>query len=90
MSRIFHLEREQVIPTDLDRAWEFISTPKNLDLITPENMSFSIVSDIPAEMFDGLLIEYQISIPFLGGQSWLSEIRDIQEQRSFVDVQHVG
>jgi ligand-binding SRPBCC domain-containing protein len=90
MSRIFHLEREQVIPTDLDRAWEFISTPKNLDLITPENMSFSIVSDIPAEMFNGLLLEYQISIPFLGGQTWLSEIRDIQERCSFVDVQHVG
>ncbi|MDE0959848.1 MAG: SRPBCC family protein [Planctomycetota bacterium] len=90
MSRISHLVREQVIPTDLDRAWEFISTPKNLDHSTPENLSFPIVSDIPAGIFDGLLIKYQISIPFLGGQTWLSEIQNIQERRSFFDVQHVG
>lgn len=90
MSKVYHLEREQLISTDLDTAWKFISTPNNLDALTPKEMSFSIVNDVPEVMHEGLLVEFRISIPFLGQQSWLSEIRDIKDRHSFVDVQHVG
>ena len=90
MNRVYHLEREQLIPTDLETAWNFISTPNNLEALTPEDMSFSIISEIPDVMYEGLLIEYRIRIPILGKQTWLSEIRDIKDRHSFVDVQNVG
>jgi ligand-binding SRPBCC domain-containing protein len=41
-------------------------------------------------MYNGLLIEYRVGIPLLGKQKWLSEIKHIREQHSFVDEQRIG
>lgn len=90
MSSIHSLHREQTIATKIDRAWEFISAPANLDAITPPDMSFEIVSDLPDKMHEGLLIEYRVGIPFLGKQRWLTELKHIREGRSFVDEQRIG
>lgn len=90
MAKIYTLYREQVIATNIERAWQFISTPANLDLITPPDMSFDIISDLPEEMYNGLLIEYRVGIPFLGKQTWLTELKHIQEGHSFVDEQRIG
>jgi ligand-binding SRPBCC domain-containing protein len=53
-------------------------------------MSFEIISPLPEAMFNGLLIEYRIGIPFLGKQTWLSELKHIRERHSFVDEQRFG
>ncbi len=90
MPTIHHLTRDQVIDTDLETAWEFIKSPANLDKITPSDMNFEIVSDLPKEMHEGLLIEYRIGIPILGKQPWLTEIKHIRNKHSFVDEQRAG
>jgi ligand-binding SRPBCC domain-containing protein len=90
MPRIYTLAREQTIPTTLVKAWAFISSPANLDAITPPEMSFEIVSKVPEVMYNGLLIEYRVGIPFLGQQTWLTELKHIRENRSFVDEQRIG
>lgn len=90
MPKIHQLYREQIIQTDLATAWDFISSPKNLDAITPDDLSFQIVSDVPEKMTNGLLIEYKVGIPFLGQQTWLTELKHIREQHSFVDEQRIG
>ena len=90
MNKIHELYRKQTISTDLDKAWEFIRTPRNLNRITPDDMSFEIVSDLPEEMYNGLLIEYRIGIPIIGKQIWLSELKHIRERHSFVDEQRFG
>ncbi|HAV13781.1 MAG TPA: hypothetical protein DCX06_09890 [Opitutae bacterium] len=90
MPKIHTLYREQVIQTDLATAWEFISSPKNLDAITPDDLSFEIITDVPCKMYNGLLIEYKVGIPFLGKQTWLTELKHIREQHSFVDEQRIG
>ena len=90
MPRIHQLLREQVIATDLDRAWQFISAPANLDAITPDDLRFSIVSEVPETMHEGLLVEYRIRIPVIGTQRWLTEIKHIREGHSFVDEQRIG
>jgi ligand-binding SRPBCC domain-containing protein len=41
-------------------------------------------------MFEGMLVEYRVKLPVLGMQPWLSELKHIQEGRSFVDEQKVG
>ena len=90
MPKIHKLYREQTVATDLDTAWDFISRPENLNEITPDDMHFQIVSDVPERMRDGLIIEYRIGIPLLGKQVWLSELKHIRERHSFVDEQRVG
>ena len=90
MAPINRLDRSQVIDTDLATAWQFISSPRNLDEISPPEMVFEILPELPASMYDGLLIEYRVKIPLLGSRCWLSEIQSIREGRSFIDVQLVG
>lgn len=90
MPKIHQLHREQTIATDLDTAWDFIRSPGNLDKMTPEDVAFEIVSELPDIMYDGLLIEYRVGIPFLGKQAWLTELKHIRERHSFVDEQLIG
>lgn len=90
MPKIHKLESEQIIATDIDTAWDFIRSPANLDRITPPDMEFQIVSEVPDEMYDGLMIEYLIGIPFLGKQRWLTEIKHVRDHHSFVDEQRIG
>ncbi|MGC6424273.1 MAG: SRPBCC family protein [Lentimonas sp.] len=90
MPKIHTLYREQIIQTDLASAWDFISSPRNLDAITPEDLSFEIVTEVPDKMYNGLLIEYRVGIQFLGKQTWLTELKHIKEQHSFVDEQRIG
>lgn len=90
MSKIHKLFRKQVVKTDIDTAWKFLCSPKNLKLLTPENLDFKIVTDLPDTMYDGLLIEFRVGVPPLGKQTWLSEIKNIREKHSFVDEQRLG
>jgi ligand-binding SRPBCC domain-containing protein len=73
-----------------DTVWAFISHPRNLDRITPDDMAFEIVSDVPEVMHNGLLVEYRVRIPWLGWRSWVSELKHIVPGRSFVDEQKIG
>ncbi|MGB0416037.1 MAG: SRPBCC family protein [Coraliomargarita sp.] len=90
MATIHTLTREEVIETDLETAWTFISRPENLNKITPPELDFEIVSDLPETMFEGLTIQYRIGIPLLGKQSWLTEIKHIRDHHSFIDEQRIG
>lgn len=88
MIRILH--REQFIPGDAARIWDFFATPRNLDTLTPPNIAFAIIGDVPARMFPGQLIEYRIGIlPGLRTR-WLTVIPEVEEGRYFVDEQRVG
>jgi ligand-binding SRPBCC domain-containing protein len=88
---MFHfLNRSTIVKASVDTVWEFIATPANLNRITPENMAFEILSDLPAVMYDGLMIHYRLKIPLFGTWNWLTEIKHIREGRSFVDEQRAG
>ncbi|MBX3737310.1 MAG: SRPBCC family protein [Candidatus Didemnitutus sp.] len=84
------LLREQFIPAEPERVWEFFATPRNLDALTPPDLRIRIVSAVPEKMHPGLLIEYRIS-PLPGvWLRWLTEIRHIRAGGYFVDEQRVG
>ena len=87
---MYLLEREQEIRTTLRKAWDFIENPKNLNRITPPDLDFEIVSGVPARMYNGLIIEYLITIPFFGRKRWVAEIKHIREPFAFVDEQRAG
>ena len=87
---MYKLKRKIVVDTTIEQAWAFISRPENLNLITPQDLSFQIVSEVPEDMYNGLLVEYLVTIPVIGKQRWISEIKHIRDRDSFVDEQRVG
>ncbi len=87
---MYTLKRAVIVETTLEDAWQFISRPENLNLITPDDLNFQIVTQVPEDMFNGLLIEYLVTIPIIGKQRWLTEIKHIRPLHSFVDEQRVG
>tara|TARA_B100001287_G_scaffold273953_1_gene278361 strand:- start:1440 stop:1895 length:456 start_codon:yes stop_codon:yes gene_type:complete len=81
---------EQKINTDIDKLWKFISSPKNLSKITPRYMDFKILTEIPNEMYEGLIISYTVK-PILGiKMNWVTEITHIKDKKYFVDEQRKG
>jgi ligand-binding SRPBCC domain-containing protein len=87
---MYLLEREQEVRTTIKKAWDFIENPKNLNRITPPDLNFEIVSNVPERMYNGLIVEYHITIPFFGRKRWVAEIKHIREHFSFVDEQRAG
>ena len=87
---IRHLYRDQFIPGDPQRIWEFFATPRNLDALTPASMHFETIGEIAPRMYAGQMIEYRIGI--LPGHSthWLTEITHVREGEYFVDEQRAG
>jgi ligand-binding SRPBCC domain-containing protein len=87
---MYTLERRQKLTATMEEVWNFLQNPANLDRITPPDLRFQIVSEIPAVMYDGLIVAYRISIPLLGTHSWVTEIKHIRPGHSFVDEQRLG
>jgi ligand-binding SRPBCC domain-containing protein len=87
---MYILERHQRITGTQEQAWAFLQNPANLDRITPPDLQFRIVTDIPAIMYNGLIVEYRITIPLIGTHAWVTEIKHIREGLSFVDEQRLG
>lgn len=84
------LERKIVLDVDYETLWEFMATPANLNQLTPPELHFQIVSDLPDKMYNGLMIEYRIRIPLFGRWRWLTEIKHIRAGEYFVDEQRLG
>lgn len=84
------LEQEQRLPITLNAAWEFFSSPRNLDEITPGDLGFKIVS-LPGEtMYEGQIITYKVMIVPGIWVPWITEIKAVDQGRSFVDEQRFG
>jgi ligand-binding SRPBCC domain-containing protein len=91
MSKVYSLKTIQTIPVPLDKAWNFFSSPANLQNITPGNLGFNIISQHHGEkMYAGQIIEYKVS-PVLGIPIyWMTEITHVEEGKYFVDEQRFG
>lgn len=88
--KIYRLEYTQVIPVDKTECWKFFSDPKNLQKITPPDMGFEILSELPEHVYAGQIIMYKIKI--LPGIKirWATEITHVKEGEYFVDEQRFG
>jgi ligand-binding SRPBCC domain-containing protein len=53
-------------------------------------MHFKIITDIPEKIYNGLIIYYNVKIPFMGATNWISEIKHVEEPYQFVDEQRMG
>lgn len=81
----------QRIPVSLEQAWDFFSSPANLQVITPANMGFQVVSKFHGPvMYAGQIIEYTVK-PVLGiPMYWMTEITQVVPGQYFIDEQRYG
>lgn len=84
------LKQEQFLPITMDEAWQFFATPKNLNEVTPNDMVFEIISELPDTMYEGLLINYRLKPMLNIPVNWCTEITHIKEKDYFVDEQRLG
>ena len=91
MSKVYSLKTVQVIPADLDTAWDFFSKPENLNAITPKKMGFKIIGEaFKNDMYAGQIIQYTVK-PLLGiPLYWMTEITHVKDKEYFVDEQRFG
>jgi ligand-binding SRPBCC domain-containing protein len=90
--KTYALKFKQNIPISLDEAWDFFSSPLNLQKITPADMRFVVTSDYTTDtkMYAGMIITYKIS-PLAGIKlNWMTEITHVQDKQYFVDEQRFG
>lgn len=89
--KVYQFLRKQLISYDLESVWNFISSPRNLEIITPEFLEFKITSqNLPDKIYPGQIILYQVK-PFLNiSTTWATEITHIRDKFYFVDEQRVG
>jgi len=88
--KIFRLHKKQNLPITINEAWEFLSSPANLKIITPDYMSFDILSGADRPMYPGQIIQYIVT-PILGIETkWVTEITHVKDKHYFVDEQRFG
>lgn len=88
--KVYTLSSKQKFPISLDQAWQFLSSPKNLKTITPDYMSFDIISGADKPMFAGQIIQYIVTPVFGIKTHWVTEITHVVDKKYFVDEQRFG
>ncbi|KUY29481.1 SRPBCC family protein [Elizabethkingia ursingii] len=87
----YHLYREQQLNCNIEEVWDFFSSPLNLSKITPQDMKFTVVSNLRnIPIYEGMEIDYLVS-PVLGiPLKWKTKITQVNYQKSFTDLQAKG
>lgn len=88
---LHQLVREQQLNCSLEKAWEFFSSAKNLSVITPQDMKFTVLTKLKEEeIYEGMRIDYYISPFFNIKMKWQTEIVHVDFQKNFIDFQNDG
>jgi ligand-binding SRPBCC domain-containing protein len=87
----YQFKKQQIITASIEAVWNFVSSPLNLQKITPPDMGFIITSENPDQkMYPGMVISYHVK-PLLGiTTTWVTEITQVLELKYFVDEQRIG
>lgn len=87
---MYQLRTKVTLRAPLNEVWDFFSSPKNLQKITPPGMGFQILTGETGSMYPGQIISYKVkpvaAIPVL----WVTEITHVADGQFFVDEQRIG
>ena len=87
---IFELSTTQTFDASIDEVWEFFSSPRNLERITPNKLKFQILNEVGPKAYPGQIIAYKISIFPPVKTKWVTEITHVENKAFFVDEQRFG
>ncbi|MEO5908886.1 MAG: SRPBCC family protein [Ginsengibacter sp.] len=89
--KIYYYKTRQFLSTDINTAWDFFSSAKNLAIITPPELDFKILTDLDdKDIYEGMLIEYTVKPLFGIPLHWQTEIWKIKKPEMFTDKQVKG
>lgn len=83
------LERESVINAPIEKVFDFFSKAENLNIITPPQLKFDIITTLPITIKEGTIIDYKIKISGLSFK-WRTKIAEWEPHHRFVDIQMKG
>lgn len=83
------LQRYQWVDVSLPQVFDFFSSEKNLEKITPPFLNFKVLGKNTESIQEGTLIDYQLKLYGLP-MRWQSQIRNFHPNQSFIDAQVVG
>lgn len=87
---IYKIKKSIKLKLDIDQAWSFFSNPNNLKIITPPKLNMTITSEEQNQMYEGMIIKYNVhpilNIPL----PWVTEITHVVPEKYFVDEQRFG
>ncbi len=87
----FFYHTEQLLSADINTAWDFFSSAKNLAVITPKELDFKILTELNGiEIFEGMLIDYTVKPLFGIKLHWQTEIYKMDKPLMFTDRQLKG
>lgn len=88
---IYQLYREQQLHCSIDEAWDFFTSPNNLPKIAPQEMDFTVLTQVNnGIIYNGMQIDYRLKPLFGVPIHWKSEVRSVKNKKSFVDYQLEG
>ncbi len=88
---IYTFKAQQFLNTDLDTAWDFFSSAKNLASITPPDLDFKIHTNLDdTEVYEGMIIDYTVRPLFGIPLKWQTEICKVHKPAFFTDKQLKG
>ena len=87
--KLYELNKTQIINDSIENVFDFFSKPENLKTITPEKLSFNILTPIPINMDKGTVIDNTIRL-FGVRVHWRTLITKYNPPYEFVDEQIKG
>lgn len=86
----FEYKTEQFLPINIQTAWDFFTSPHNLELLTPTEMDFIVLTELDNHIYTNMIIDYTVS-PLLNiTLKWKTKILDVDENVEFTDIQLKG
>lgn len=89
MNTLRIISREAAVNAPIEEVFAFFAKAENLNIITPPELNFKIITSLPIEMKQGTLIDYRIKLSGISFK-WKTEITDWEPPYRFVDTQLKG
>jgi ligand-binding SRPBCC domain-containing protein len=88
---VYKLTRQQKIFAPMEIVWDFFSSARNLSVLTPPYMRLTVLTeDLPAHIYPGQIITYNVSPLFNIPLFWMTEITHVAKYSFFIDEQRRG
>ena len=82
-------QARQYLPMPIEKVFEFFSSEKNLERITPPSVGFNVLNKSTEKIEEGTLINYKLKVDGIPIK-WQTRIEQWDPPNQFVDTQLIG